>query len=99
MQKEQIGMSKIAENYCQMFPNGSATRDLLSGFQSGGHFCEALRKGDVSEMINRADFKNSMFLYILSHECILGFSPTHDDMRILRSHAIQYAKESKMKDF
>lgn len=92
MQKMQI--SKVAENYCQYFPSGSATRNLLDGF-NGGHFCEALRKGDVSEMITRADGRNSMFLYFLSKECIDGFNPTHEDLRILRNKALWYMQEAR----
>ena len=93
-QKANSEMSKVAENYCQMFPNASATHNLLAN-TNGGHFCEALREGNISEMIARADMNNSMILYILSNECIYGFRPTHDDLRTLRFRAINFATQAE----
>jgi hypothetical protein len=88
-------MSKIAENYCEKFPNGSATRDLLSGF-NGGSFCEALREGDIDSMVYRADGNNSLILYLLLNECIQGFMPqnlTKEQYQTLRSKAFWKAGE------
>lgn len=87
-------ISRIAENYCQKFPSGSATHDLSKGY-NGGHFCEALRDGNVEEMITRADGRNSMILFFLAQECIEGFNPVGEDLRILRSKALWYMQEAK----
>jgi hypothetical protein len=91
-------MSKIAENYLEKFPEGSASRNLQDGF-NGGHFCEALRSGNVSEMISRADGKNSLILYLLAHECIFGFMVnngiTREDYLTLRGKAFWFASVAK----
>ncbi len=97
MQKQQTQLSKIAENYLEKFPNASASRNLLDG-NSGGHFCEYLRAGDIENMITRADGKNSLILYMLLHECILGFTMsdlTQEDYKILRGKAFWFASISK----
>lgn len=95
MQKQTTELNAVAQAYCDNFPEASATRNLLDGF-NGGHFCEALRSGDFEEAIMRADSNNSMILYFLSHKNLMGFSASTHAWNVLESRAIQYIKESKM---